>query len=90
MPVILLLIIVNEVDFQHDMGIYRVLDPEVPEFAVCYDEEYVLGLYDKYGLRISTPVRYGSWCGRPEFLSYQDIVIAEKAGPDPGGDGRRP
>jgi len=80
----------SAVDFPHDMGIYRVLDPEVPEFAVCYDEDYVLSLYDKYGLRISKPVRYGSWCGRPEFLSYQDIVIAEKIGHRPGGEEGRP
>jgi len=35
-------------------------------------------------------VRYGSWCGRPEFLSYQDIVIAEKIGHRPGGEEGRP
>jgi SAM-dependent methyltransferase len=49
-----------------------------PESAVAYDEEYIRDLYRMHGMRILTPVRYGSWAGRQRFLSFQDIVVAEK------------
>jgi SAM-dependent methyltransferase len=68
----------STLDFTYDMGRYRVVDADVPEYAVCYEESLVLGLYDKYGLRINHPIHYGSWCGRREFLSYQDLIVAEK------------
>jgi hypothetical protein len=68
----------STVDFKYDMGGYRVVDVDVPEHAVCYEESLVLGLYDRYGLRINHPIHYGSWCGRREFLSYQDLIVAEK------------
>jgi SAM-dependent methyltransferase len=68
----------STLDFKYDMGRYRVVDADVPEQAVCYEESLVLGLYDKYGLRINRPIHYGSWCGRRDFLSYQDLIIAQK------------
>lgn len=65
-------------DFKHDFGKYRTIDINTPEAAVCYDEAFVLTLYEKYGLKIKQPIHYGSWCGRPIFLSRQDIIIAVK------------
>ena len=50
-----------------------------PEDAVAYDEKFIRNLYEKYGLVISEPVYYGSWCGREKFLSLQDMVLAYKA-----------
>lgn len=49
-----------------------------PEKAVAYEETRVRELYAKCGLTILEPVRYGNWCGRSEYLSGQDIIIAEK------------
>jgi SAM-dependent methyltransferase len=46
--------------------------------TVAYDQEYILGLYEKHGLQLVGPVHYGSWCGRAEHLSSQDVVIAER------------
>lgn len=60
------------------MGNYRSTNTDVPEDAVCYDEPFVLGLYEKCGLKIKEPVHYGSWCGRKDFLSYQNVIIATK------------
>jgi ubiquinone/menaquinone biosynthesis C-methylase UbiE len=49
-----------------------------PEAAIAYDEEFVISLFDKYGLKINKPIHYGSWCKRDVFLSYQDLIFAVK------------
>ena len=65
--------------FQHDFGTYRIVRVDIPEAVVGYDEVFVLGLYEKYGLTIEQPIHYGSWWGRSTFLSHQDIIVASKA-----------
>lgn len=65
-------------DFKHHFGEYRIVDTNVPENAVAYDEDFVRNLYEKYMLGIADPIRYGSWCGRADFLSFQDIIVASK------------
>jgi ubiquinone/menaquinone biosynthesis C-methylase UbiE len=57
----------------------RVDNIDVPEAAVAYDESKIRELYEKHELNISEPISYGSWCGRKNGLSYQDIVVASKA-----------
>jgi SAM-dependent methyltransferase len=64
-------------NFRYDFGKYRTADAKVLEYAVSYDEDFILALYEKHGLGIKS-IYYGSWCGRPNFLSYQDIIIATK------------
>jgi SAM-dependent methyltransferase len=66
-----------QLNFQFGDGVYRVTDQAVPELAVAYDEAWVRKLYAEVGLIIER-VDYGSWCGRPEYLSYQDLVLATK------------
>jgi SAM-dependent methyltransferase len=56
----------------------RVDNADVPEDAVGYPEDDARGLLLKHGLEVCEPVRFGKWCGRAEWTSYQDIVIAEK------------
>jgi SAM-dependent methyltransferase len=49
-----------------------VVDADLPEEAVAYDEGWVrerLGEID---------VRYGSWCGREAYTSFQDLVVARR------------
>ena len=58
---------------------YRTINKSRPEDAVAYDEKFIRSLYEKYGLVLSEPVYYGSWCGRENFLSLQDMVLAYKA-----------
>lgn len=48
----------------------------LPEWAVCSDEQFILNLYEKYGLRIQKPIHYGSWYGRQTNLNVQDIIVA--------------
>ena len=57
-------------------AVCRTISVANPESAIGYDEAYVLGLYERCGLKIRDRVHYGSWCGRAEFLSYQDLVLA--------------
>ncbi len=58
----------------------RVIDKNLPEAAIAYEEEYIRDLFQKYELEILEPIYYGSWCRRKEYLSSQDIVLAKKFG----------
>jgi ubiquinone/menaquinone biosynthesis C-methylase UbiE len=62
--------------FHYNMGGFMTTNREEPEGAVAYEESFIRDLYRKYGVEIADPIRYGSWCGRAAFLSYQDIVVA--------------
>jgi SAM-dependent methyltransferase len=65
-------------DFKHEGEGFRTIDRATPESGVAYDEKFVRGLFEKCALTIAEPIRFGSWCGRDDFLSYQDIIIALK------------
>ncbi len=66
-------------DFRHKMqpGCLTISEDD-PESAIAYDEEFVVGLFDRFGLQIIPRIHYGSWCHRDSYLSYQDIMIATK------------
>jgi SAM-dependent methyltransferase len=68
----------SSINFRYSLHGCRVKNKEVPEDAVAYYENRIRELYRKHGLNILEPIRYGSWCGRKNALSYQDIVIATK------------
>jgi magnesium chelatase family protein len=36
--------------------------------------------WGRHTLQVLEPIRYGSWCGRENGLSYQDVVLAKKDG----------
>ncbi|HEX8120797.1 MAG TPA: class I SAM-dependent methyltransferase [Solirubrobacteraceae bacterium] len=48
-----------------------VVDADLPEEAVAYDEGWV-----RERLAPAKDPLYGSWCGREEFTSFQDLVLA--------------
>lgn len=50
-----------------------------PEAAIAYPEAYVRGLFKDCGLELQGSIHYGAWCGRVEWTSYQDIVVAKKS-----------
>lgn len=50
-----------------------------PEEGLAYDEDWVLDETAKAGLSVEGGVRYGMWCGREQFLSYQDVLILAKS-----------
>ncbi|HEY1378246.1 MAG TPA: class I SAM-dependent methyltransferase [Gemmataceae bacterium] len=64
--------------FEHPLPGCWVANPASFEDAVAYEEPYVLGLYERLGLTPDGGVRYGSWSGRPDPYSGQDVLIATK------------
>jgi len=64
--------------FPHDRGDHRVRFEGVPEHAVALAEDLVRGVFAERGLSIREPILYGSWCGRTDFLTRQDVVVAER------------
>ena len=69
----------STLDFQYELDGCLTVNEGVPEAAVVYDERLIRELCQRYHLEVAQPIRYGSWCGRGEFLSYQDIIVAAKA-----------
>ena len=55
-----------------------VLSDEMPEEAVAYDEGWVYDRVARHGLSVVEPVRPGSWCGREQHSSFQDLVVLVK------------
>ncbi len=51
-------------------------DKNIPEHAIGFKEDFVEDLFIKNNLTIEK-IYYGSWCGRKNYKSYQDIVIAK-------------
>ncbi|MBI2639194.1 class I SAM-dependent methyltransferase [Candidatus Peregrinibacteria bacterium] len=58
-------------NFAYDCDIYRTISDEIPEAAISFDEEYILGLYKDAGLSMAGPIEYGAETGR------QDIILGE-------------
>jgi len=70
----------SELPFLHTIDGCLVTNKDVPEEAIAHPQELVEAMYADASLSLES-VRYGSWCGRAEFLSYQDICIASRRGP---------
>jgi SAM-dependent methyltransferase len=64
-------------DFTHDLGDYRVFNPDQHEDGIAYPESYVRKLYERFGYDFT--IDYGGWPGRgpsPTNKDGQDIVVA--------------
>ncbi len=69
----------STVNLRHEFGPALAISKEMPELALGYDLDFVTALYARNNLTINQPIRFGSWCGREQYLSYQDLVLATKA-----------
>lgn len=67
----------NSIDFKFGPGPYRLRDEALPEGAVAYQEAYVGELLAQNGLEMAGPIRYGTWSGRADGLSHQDIILVQ-------------
>jgi SAM-dependent methyltransferase len=67
-------------DFRYDLGGCFSNETDTPEGAIAYDEEVVKSLFHKNGLVITPSIYYGSWSGQKKFLTFQDLIVAEKNG----------
>jgi SAM-dependent methyltransferase len=68
----------SSLDFTFPVGNCLSTNAETPEEAICYRQDDVLGLYEEVDLHIEPPVHLGSWCGREQHVSFQDICIAHR------------
>lgn len=68
----------GKVTFPYARESCMVSDQEYPETAVAFEESFIRQHFQARGLEIIEPIRYGSWCGRKQWLSFQDIVLAVK------------
>jgi ubiquinone/menaquinone biosynthesis C-methylase UbiE len=62
-------------DFNYELDGYRTISREVLEEAIAFDETMIRGFYEKAGPKI-VRIDYGSWCGRAEYRSSQDLILA--------------
>jgi SAM-dependent methyltransferase len=65
-------------DFRYEGEGFRTIHEAIPESAVAYDEKFIRRLYEKCGFTIREPIHFGSWCGRENSLTFQDLIIAVK------------
>jgi len=70
----------HDVSFAHKVDEkYYVMNPQQPEMAVCYKEDYIRTLYRENGLEIDGPLHFGNWCERSgDLKEFQDTVVARK------------
>jgi SAM-dependent methyltransferase len=68
----------STIDLRHNTGPAYAMSQEKPELAIGFDEDYITDLHQRFGLEIRRPIHYGSWCGKKEYLSYQDLIVAFK------------
>lgn len=54
-----------------------VKDLDIPESAIGFDEKWLIQLLNTNSF-IVLGKYYGSWCGRNEYKSYQDIIVIQK------------
>ncbi len=67
----------STLDFKYVMDKYRTISPQTPEDAIAIDEGWIKDTYRDLGLKVMR-LDYGSWCGRRDYLSYQDLTLAMK------------
>jgi len=62
--------------FQFNFGDdrWRYVYEHSPESASAYDENYILELIHEHNLELREPIRYGTWSGRKNGLSFQDLL----------------
>lgn len=69
----------NALKFSFGSSEWRYVYEHSPESAAAYDETYILKLIEQSGLRLLAPIYYGSWSGRRDGLSFQDMLLITRA-----------
>lgn len=63
--------------FAGGQGDVRFEDPSDPEATVAYGQDLVRSLHERHELPIRS-IDYGYWSGRRDYLTWQDVVVAER------------
>jgi ubiquinone/menaquinone biosynthesis C-methylase UbiE len=67
----------NGLQLTHPYGECFIKNPDVPEETIGYPRDLFIKLAQLHGFDIES-IHLGSWCGRNDYLSYQDIVVLKK------------
>lgn len=68
----------SSLEFRHPIDRAWTTDTQGPETTIGYEENGALAeLLAASGFVVEL-VRYGCWCGRSQFLSYQDVVVLRR------------
>ena len=67
----------SKLNFIYQIGRCKTVNAAIPTDAVGYPEGDMQDMLAQARLTLLSR-HYGSWCGRKEFLSYQDILILER------------
>jgi len=52
--------------------------PEIVEYCIGVPEKDILTMHQEHNLQLTGDIFYGRWCDRPQFLGYQDMIVAKK------------
>jgi cyclopropane fatty-acyl-phospholipid synthase-like methyltransferase len=69
----------NTLKFSFGDEQWRYVYEHSPESACGYSESFILSLLQKHDLTLARPASYGSWSGRENGLSFQDMLIIKRA-----------
>jgi SAM-dependent methyltransferase len=67
----------SSLDLSHAIPGCWTTNPRVPETAIGYEEEFLVKLIREQGFTPQS-LHFGNWCGRAEYLSYQDLAVLAK------------
>jgi ubiquinone/menaquinone biosynthesis C-methylase UbiE len=65
-------------NFQYTIDKAFTINTKTPERAIAFEESVLVAMIKECGLQIKDRIYYGSWSGRQEFTSAQDIIVVEK------------
>ena len=68
----------SKITFEQNEDNFSLMYKKIPEHTIAYQEKYIRSIYEKYGMKLD-PIKYGSWSGRSNFVSFQDIIISTKS-----------
>jgi SAM-dependent methyltransferase len=66
------------VPFEHSLPGCLVSQKNTPEAAVAFEEDQIRAVFARAGLDILRSPFFGSWPGREQYFSFQDMVLAIK------------
>ncbi|MBC8155567.1 MAG: methyltransferase domain-containing protein [Bacteroidetes bacterium] len=65
-------------NFQYELNGRYIFDPKDPDLGTAFNDSQVSSMLEKHGLSAQNSIYPGSWCGRKDTLSFQDVVVAHK------------
>jgi SAM-dependent methyltransferase len=69
----------NALKFSFGDERWRYVYEHSPESACAYAESFILSLLEKHDLTLARPAYYGTWSGRQDGLSFQDMLLIKRA-----------